>query len=321
VTRLDLTVARVDDSVPGIRRLTLADPDGGRLPAFVPGSHLVVECGEGDDSRRANAYSLTGDGSDPATYEISVLHVRDGNGGSAWIHEHLLAGASVSAHLPRSAFPPVAKAAKHLLVAGGIGVTPIVSHLRAARRWGRAVQVLYAYREGYAAHVDDLLDLAGGLPGDGVELLTSRSAFTARLEKVLSDQPIGTHLYVCGPAGLIDHTLQTAAALGWPASRRHSERFGTDALDPGDPFTVSLLESGTSLEVPSGTSLLEALEGAGHDVPNLCRQGVCGECRLPVAGGRPLHRDLYLSEEAKAAGDVVMACVSRADGPTLEVTL
>nr|WP_241728508.1 2Fe-2S iron-sulfur cluster binding domain-containing protein [Nocardioides zeae] len=124
----------------------------------------------------------------------------------------------------------------------------------------------------------------------------------------------------------MDAVVDLATELGWPSSRVHLEPFGVAALDPGDPFTVGV--AGQVLEVPSGTSLLEALEDAGHVVPNLCRQGVCGECRVDVAPGSSpvLHRDLFLDEETRGAGDCLMACVSRAvpaaDGRAhLEVTL
>lgn len=322
MTALELVVTDIAEEVPGIRSVTLEAADGAPLPGYVPGSHVVLELGCG----RRNAYSLTGDGVDPAAYRISVLHVpagAGGNGGSEWIHREFTPGTKVGALLPRSAFPPVARARRHLLIAGGIGVTPILSHLRAARRWGREVQVLYTFRPGRGAHLDDIEDLAGGLPGPGLETCTEREAFTRRLDTVLAEQPIGTHLYVCGPGPMMDATLAAAAAAGWPDSRLHSERFGADALAPGEPFTVTVTHAGNrrELTVPSGVSLLETLERTGLDVPNMCRQGVCGECRLTVGGGTPLHRDLYLSDDEKAAGDAVMACVSRADGPTLEVSL
>lgn len=313
MTALELVVTALDDPVPGVRSVTFAAADGSEvLPTYVPGSHLVVECGG-----RANAYSLTGDAVCPPTYSISVLRLDDGAGGSRWIHDELSVGDVVEARLPRSAFAPASKATRHLLVAGGIGVTPILSHVRAADQWGRDVQVLYAHREGRGAHVAELRELAG----DRLELYTDQAGFVVRLEEVLAAQPLGTHLYVCGPTAMMDHVLARAAELGWPPSRLHSERFGIDVLDPGEPFTVTVAESGTTLDVPSGTSLLEALLEAGHDIPNLCRQGVCGECRVPVVGGRPLHRDLFLTEDEKEAADVLMCCVSRADGPTLEVSL
>lgn len=312
MTGAELIVTAVDDSVPGIRTLTLAAPDGSALPTFVPGSHVVVMC-----DGRANAYSLTGPPLAPSAYTISVLRIEDGAGGSRWLHDEVAVGSRVEVQLPRSAFPPVSSATRHLLIAGGIGVTPIVSHLRAARRWGRDVQVLYAFRAGRGAYVDEIKELAD----DRVEFFTDRAGFVERLATALTEQPIGTHLYVCGPNPMTDHVLDTATALGWPQSRLHSERFGLDVLDPGDPFTVTLSRTGVTLDVPSGTSLLASLEAAGVAVPNLCRQGVCGECRIPVAAGTPLHRDLYLTDEEKEAGDTLMCCVSRAHGPHLEVPL
>ncbi|MGW5105938.1 PDR/VanB family oxidoreductase [Nocardia sp. NPDC004123] len=309
---LELVVTAIDDSTPEIRSITFAARNGDALPGFVAGSHLAIDVGG-----RFNAYSLTGDGVHPLSYSISVLRVADGAGGSIFIHDELALGDVVTARLPRSAFAPAAIAVKHLLLAGGIGVTPIVSHLRAAARWGCEVQVLYTFREGRGAHMDDVRTLA-----PDTEFLTrGPEEFLARLNDVLLDQPVGTHLYVCGPGPMIDAVIDTATALGWPESRVHLERFALDTLDPGEPFTVTLANSGRTVDVPSGTTLLEALEQAGIAVPNLCRQGVCGECRIPVIAGKPLHRDLFLTDEEKACADAVMPCVSRADGPSLEVAL
>ncbi|MFF0452918.1 PDR/VanB family oxidoreductase [Nocardia africana] len=309
---LELVLTGIDDSIPDIRSITFAARDGAALPGFVAGSHLAIDVGG-----RFNAYSLTGDGVHPLSYSISVLRVVDGAGGSIFIHDELALGDVVTARLPRSAFAPVAVAVKHVLLAGGIGVTPIVSHLRAAARWGREVQVLYTYREGRGAHVDDVRALAPGAEF----LIEGPEQFQARLNDVLIDQPVGTHLYVCGPGAMIDAVINTATALGWPESRLHLERFGLDILDPGEPFTVTLAHSARTLDVPSGTTLLEVLEGAGIAVPNLCRQGVCGECKIAVTAGKPLHRDLFLTDDEKAYGDTVMPCVSRANGPSLEVAL
>ena len=309
---LDLIVTGIEELVPGIRSLSLGAPEGTPLPPFVAGSHLTMDCGG-----KRNSYSLTNDGLDPTEYCVSVLHVRDGRGGSRWIHEQLAVGDPVSAAPPRSAFAPRSRAGKHLLVAGGVGVTPIVAHLRSARRWNHDVQVLYTYRDGFGAHVDDVVALAG----PHAELYVDRDEFCARLMAVLVDQPVGTHLYVCGPGPMIDYVLDTAAVLGWPPSRVHLERFAVDELDAGEPFEVRLTKSARTMHVPSGTSLLVALENAGIMVPNVCRQGVCGECRIPVTAGIPLHRDLFLDAAAKESGTALMCCVSRAAGPTLEVPL
>ncbi|WP_395310890.1 PDR/VanB family oxidoreductase [Mycobacterium sp. AMU20-3851] len=311
---LKLAVVAIDDTVDGIRTLTLRDPDGAPLPSFTPGSHIVLEC-----AGRVNAYSLTGEGTAPETYVISVLRrdpTEGGTGGSRLFHDELALGDTVAATPPRSAFAPVLRARRHLLVAAGIGITPMVSHLRGARRWGRDARLIYVHRAGRGAYVDTVSQL-----GEHISIHTDRAAFTANLIAALGDQPFGTHLYVCGPAAFIDDVTSTASRLGWPPSRIHFEHFGADALDPGEPFPARIASTGETFMVDAGVSLLEALERRGVQVPNLCRRGVCGECRVPVSAGAITHRDLYLSDAEKQAGEVLMACVSRGGPETLEVAL
>lgn len=316
MTALKLNVAAVDDTIDGIRTLTLTHVDGAPLPSFTPGSHIVVECGGGT----ANAYSLTGEAIAPTEYVISVLRRADESvsapSGSRWIHDELAVGDTVVARPPRSAFAPVLRARRHLLVAAGIGITPMVSHLRSARLWGRDARLLYIHRSGRDAYVDTIRSLT-----DHASIHTRRADFATELSVSLADQPFGTHLYVCGPVPFIEFVTATASVLGWPASRIHVEHFGSDALDPGEPFTVHMRSSGEQFVVDSGVSLLEALESRGVAVPSMCRRGVCGECRIPVAAGAITHRDLYLSDDEKHIGDSLMACVSRAHGPTLELAL
>jgi ferredoxin-NADP reductase len=281
------------------------------LPSFTPGSHLVVECGP-----VANAYSLTGDGVGPTVYTISVLLCPNGSGGSQWIHREVRPGDTVTALAPRSAFAPVLQAARHLLIAAGIGITPMVSHLRGARRWGRRVELLYVHRPGRGAHLDDI----GALTGDAT-IVTDRRAFAAALDVALASQPFGTHAYVCGPPSFIEAVTTAATELGWPASRVHVEHFGITAIEPGEPFEVHLGATGETFTVDAGVSLLAALQARGHDVPNLCRQGVCGECRITVTAGEVLHRDLFLGEHERETGGSMMSCVSRAAGNRLELAL
>jgi ferredoxin-NADP reductase len=313
VSRLELVVRAIDDGVPGIRTLTLARADGAPLPSFTPGSHIVIECGA---TGPANAYSLTSDSVAPFEYVVSVLACPTGAGGSRWIHQELAVGDSVVTRPPRSAFAPVLRARRHLLIAAGIGVTPMISHLRAAARWGREAQLLYLHREGRGAYVDEIKALT-----DEARIYTERASFLADLEPALARQPFGTHVYVCGPAAFMEDVVSCAVAFGWPPSRIHLERFGIDTLDAGEPFEVVLSGSGATFVVDAGVSLLEALEARGHVVPNLCRRGVCGECRIPVTAGEILHRDLYLTDADKATCDSMMACVSRAAGNRVELSL
>ncbi|WP_375477613.1 PDR/VanB family oxidoreductase [uncultured Jatrophihabitans sp.] len=313
---LDLAVRDIVDSGP-VRTLTLAAAGtldgvgtslpGSSLPGYVPGSHLVVDCGG-----RPNAYSLLDDGVAPETYRISVLHRPDGGGGSRWLHQRRV-GEAVRASPPRSAFAPVAAATHHLLIAGGIGVTPLMSHVRAAHRWGRPYTLLYRYR--VAAHVAELRAMCG----PRLVELPDRGTFSGQLAAALVGQPLGTHLYVCGPAAFTDLVLDSAQAAGWPAVRLHAERFTADVLDAGRPFRVRV--GAASYDVPAGVSLLEALERNGHSLPFRCRQGVCGECLVPVRAGRVEHRDLYLSEAEKTSGDQLLPCVSRGLDDLLEVVV
>ncbi|MAS54463.1 MAG: oxidoreductase [Pimelobacter sp.] len=324
--RLRLVVAGIDDTVPAVRRLVLAAPQGGELPSYTPGSHLVLDvpAGAGRERALANAYSLVGEGLHPSRYEIAVLLCDPHGGaagGSAWVHT-LRTGDPVTAMPPRSSFAPVQAATRHLLVAAGIGITPLVSHLRFHARWGREAELLYLHRAGRGALLDEVAELTGGVASP----FHDRADLLSRLRERLLDQPIGTHLYTCGPTGFMDLVVSEAQEAGWPASRIHLEHFGLDDLDPGEPFDVTVGER--RFEVASGVSLLEAMEQQGYAVPNLCRQGVCGECRLDLGPATTgvWHRDLYLTDDDKAAGDCAMACVSRAlpaaDGRShLEVSL
>lgn len=308
---LELEVKSVYAETDSITSITFEHPDGAPLPRYAPGSHLVVQYGSG-----ANAYSLTGSGSAPSEYSISVLRLDEGAGGSVAMHR-LRVGDRVRASRPRSAFAPVSTATHHLLVAAGIGITPMLSHARAAAEKGVAASLLYVYRPGTGAHLAE----ARGLLGNSLREYNDRASFTAGLPHLLSVQNLGTHLYICGPPAFMDFVLRQAEDQGWPQARLHSESFGGAELDPGKPFVARLARSGISVEVPAGVSLLESLEAAGKRIPNMCRKGVCGECALPILAGKPHHRDFYLSEAEKSADNTMMCCVSRSLNQELELDL
>ncbi|MBF4162418.1 PDR/VanB family oxidoreductase [Nocardioides acrostichi] len=316
-------VADVRDLTDSVRHLRLVADDGLPLAGHEPGSHLVLTTRGHDGEVKHNAYSLTGDGVLPGSYAISVLHKRPeqgGTGGSSWMHA-LGPGDLVEVSGPRSAFAPRHDQRHALLVAGGIGVTPVLSHLRAIVRWGGTAEVLYSYRPGHAAHLDDLRELAT-TPGITLHEATTVEGTTRLLADRFADQPLGSHAYACGPPAMLDAYLEAGRAAGWPEERLHLERFAAPELDPGSPFTVRLADD-RALDVPAGTSLLAALLDAGVDVPNLCRQGVCGECVVPLRGGEVEHRDLVLSDDERAAGDRLASCVSRGahPGAVIEVDL
>ncbi|MGV9671514.1 MULTISPECIES: PDR/VanB family oxidoreductase [unclassified Gordonia (in: high G+C Gram-positive bacteria)] len=287
------------------------------LTPFQPGSHVIVSTGDG----HRNAYSLVDDGLYPTDYGISVLR-RGAGGGSDWLHDTISEGDIVEIEGPRAMFAPILDQRHALLVAGGIGITPILSHARAIARdaaiTGVGAEIIYSYRPGAAAHLEDLRTLAAH---EAITLheATGVEETIATLRARLAVQPLGTHAYACGPAALLETYQLLATEAGWPAARVHLERFTAPEQDPGDPFSVRVASTGERIDVPSGVSLLERLLEHDVAVPNLCRQGVCGECRITVRSGPILHRDFVLTDEEKACGDAMMSCVSRAV-PTTDTT-
>jgi ferredoxin-NADP reductase len=329
---LRLLVAGVTPVADDVVQLTLAAPGGGRLPSHPPGSHLGLRWRPG----RVNSYSLTSDGDSPAAYTVSVLRTAGSRGGSAWAHG-LRAGDPVDVIAPRSTFPVAARARRHLLVAGGIGITPLLSHARWHRRWGGDFTLYYCHRPGRAAHLRELRALCdnqcdnqcdderGGRRDDErggrLRAYESRGALWADLGPALRRQPLGTQLYVCGPLTMIDAVTAAAVGAHWAASRIRCEAFGAPADGPRAPFRAILATVGRRIDVSAEETLLEALERAGAGVPSMCRGGVCGECRTPVRSGRVDHRDLVLSAAEKDSGRWIMPCVSRAAGGVLELAL
>ena len=306
------TVRRIDRLCDDVKQFEFVPADRQRPPwPYPPGAHIVVETPAG-----ANPYSLTGDGVRPSAYRISVRRIGD-HGGSAWLHDNLEVGSCLEISAPMSSFAPVASARHHLLVAAGIGVTPILAHARAARRWGRSFEVIYGHGAGRAPHRDELASLAGA----GFTEAIGRLALREALADALGHQPVGTHAYACGPGAVLDTFTELATRSGWPAERIHVEHFAAPDTGPGEPFTLVVPDLRLRLDIPSGVSVLQALDGADIRLPRLCEQGVCGQCRLTVVAGRPEHRDLILSENDRSANDCFYPCVSRSLTAELEVSL
>lgn len=308
---LEVRVAAARMVTPLIRELTLV-PAAGTLPAFSSGSHVQLLLDTGA-RRLRNAYSLLGDPRGDGRYRIAVRKQDASRGGSAWINEHLDVGARVAVTAPRNLFALHSRARRHLLIAGGIGITPFLAHLAALDALQAEHALHYAYREGLTDAYRDELQRRLGERFHGYDGRQSKLDVHA----LLAGQPLGTHVYVCGPERLIAAVRDAARTLGWPASRVHAEAFSAAA--PGRPFTVRLRRSGRELAVAADQSLLEALEQAGVEVPNLCRGGACGQCVTPHLDGTVEHRDHFLTDDARSTH--LMPCVSRACGATLTLDL
>lgn len=310
---LALVVASVTPLTPAIKAFVLRGANGAPLPAFTPGAHLGVQVMQPNGHAGQRAYSLARPHGDADSYEIAVLHEPQGAGGSAWMHS-LKEGAVLTAHAPRNDFALHRGEAAPLLVAGGIGITPLLCMARALAAEGRAFEFVYATRSAQAtAYLQEVRALGGTLVHDGGD--PSRGL---DLHALLSAPTAGRHLHVCGPRGMVQAVVDTARALGWPDERVHFELFAGALEQAGDkPFEVRTLRSGKTLTVRPDQSLLDVLIAAGLDPLYDCRQGDCGVCAVDVVEGLPDHRDHNLSPREKAGGKTLCTCVSRALTPQL----
>lgn len=299
---MKLIVEKNTPIAPAVRLITLRAQDGSQLPPYTPGAHLSFAI-QGTHLHRE--YSLTGDGYPGYTYEVAVLKR---GAGSMWMHA-LQAGECVEAQL-RNAFALEPAEDGHLLIAGGIGITPILSMARRLARDGMRFSLHYASKApasaAFGAEVAALgahCHLHGGSP----------NALRARLAEVLASPRPAARLYVCGPQAMIAEVVRTAQASGWPAGRVHVELFeGALAASGDQPFDAELSLSGVTVHVEAGQSLLDALIAAGVEPLYDCKRGECGMCVTPVLAGEPDHRDKYLSAGERAANQSICVCVSRA---------
>jgi vanillate O-demethylase ferredoxin subunit len=316
---LSVRVTRKAVEAEDICTFELTSADGNPLPAFSAGSHIDVQLPGG----LTRQYSLCNDPAESHRYLIGVLRDAASRGGSAAMHGQVHEGSLLQISPPKNHFALAHQAPKHLLLAGGIGITPILCMAERLAATGASFEMHYATRSrARTAFVERI----GRAPfADRVHFHFDDGAAAQKLDiaALLAAQPTGTHLYVCGPQGLMDAVLGAARADGWDEPRLHYEFFGADVTArAGDgAFEVQLASSGRLIAVPAEQSVLAALADAGVFVPSSCEQGVCGTCLTRVIGGVPDHRDQYLLPEEQAANDQFLPCCSRAKSARLVLDL
>lgn len=311
--KIDVTVIEVAPVNDLVTRFTFARTDGGALPTFSGGAHTVVEMRDGAVTR-LNPYSLMSDPMDQRAYSISVRRDDAGRGGSLFMHRNVKAGDRMVISHPVNLFALDLRARKHLMIAGGIGITPFLAQIRQLSAMNGRFELHYSVRNAaLASYAEELR----AQYGRNINIYHDDQQQRIDLENLLDGQPLGTHLYICGPKGMIDWVRGTAADLGWPRETVHHEEFLAPAS--GVPFEVKLAVSNKVITVGEHQSLLEAIEAAGVDAPYLCRGGACGQCETAVIGydGQFLHNDHWLDDDEKASGTKIMPCVSRFEGKTL----
>jgi dimethylamine monooxygenase subunit B len=316
-TDIPVRVSEIETVSEGVKRFRFVARDGTPLPEFSGGAHTVVTMHDTDRLRR-NPYSLMGSPYDGSSYQISVLRTADSRGGSVFMHDKVKVGSEMMLSQPANLFPVDRRGRKHLLLAGGIGITPFIAMMLQLTREDMAFELHYANRtQKRGAYLNGLR----ATYGHRVHTYFDDQGQQLPLDRLLGAQPLGTHLYVCGPGGMIDWVLKSARAAGWPDENVHSERFL--APPSGKPFTVELTKSKKTIPIGEYQSVLEAVEAAGVDAPYLCRGGACGQCRTDIAAcdGQLIHNDHFLTDEEKASGRHLMICVSRFEGKKLALDL
>lgn len=322
---LKVVVSGVRDVAPRIREYTLTSVDGSPMPEYTPGSHIALHTGSAATGPLVRHYSLIGGTHirDDArhTYRIAVQR-EDRGGGSAFIHANFEVGTHLEVSIPANNFPLDRRDTHRLLIAGGIGITPIYSMVRSLARRKQPFTVVYAGRDiDHMAYHEELRDLAG----ERARIHVSGMANQAPLDLValLQAQPEGTTAYVCGPSAMVAATHDAARAAGWNGDQVRSELFGTGFSGDEVPFEVYLRRSNRTIPVAKDVTILDALTSARVDVLWDCRRGECGLCQQTVLAtdGALVHRDRYLSEDERAACDAMCVCVSRTQGTRLELDL
>lgn len=318
----ELLTVRVVSRAPvasGVCALTLAALDGAPLPAFTAGAHVDVHLPGG----LVRQYSICSDPGERHRYVLGVALAEDSRGGSRAVHDQVREGAILRIGAPRNLFALADGAGRQILIAGGIGITPLLAMARQLVREGRDFELHYAARSAERMAFRD--EIAQGMLSRRTRFYLSEGVGSGRLdvEAVLAGRGTGDRLYVCGPRRLIDAVLEAAPRHGWPAEAVHHESFTGAVPTQGEDraFEIELASSGRVIPVLAHETAAQALIAQGVPLMTSCEQGVCGTCLTPVLAGEPDHRDSYLTPEERAANDQFTPCCSRARSARLVIDL
>ncbi|WP_455920862.1 PDR/VanB family oxidoreductase [Pseudomonas putida] len=272
---------------------------------FDAGSHIDLHLPNG----LVRSYSLLNSPSEQGRYVVGILRDRKSRGGSEYVHAQLRVGMQLNISQPRNNFALDANARHSVLVAGGIGITPIYCMFRQLLALGKSAQLIYCARSRREAA---LIEALVGLDAKVVYHFNDEKGVPPDLAQYLAGQPVDTHFYCCGPTPMLDAFESTCESLGYPHA--HIERFAAAELPPSDEahssYSVELGKSGKTLNVEPGLNLLDVLLEAGCDIEYSCREGVCGSCETKVIEGDIDHRDGVLTKSERAANKSMMVCVS-----------
>lgn len=314
IETIEVVVAEAEGGTNDTRVLRLARRDGEPLPAYRPGAHVDVYLPNG----LVRQYSLCGPSAQAPDYRIAVKRSNESRGGSEWLCSQAGSGSQLRIGMPRHAFGVNEAATHHILVAGGIGVTPILSMAYALHAAGKSYQFEYFVRSDADTVFRDEIMASPLAAQTRIHPALAPQAVGERIAELLAASQAQSHLYVCGPAALMQTTAELARSVLGDANV-HMEAFAPSAppVVGTHGFAVVLDTCGKTVEVPPGKSVLACLREAGHEIESSCEVGVCGTCMMRVIEGEPDHRDSYLTDDERMAGTHFIPCVSRSKSPVL----
>ncbi|VWX58026.1 Vanillate O-demethylase oxidoreductase [Burkholderiales bacterium 8X] len=318
-SELHVRVGKKTDEAVGIASFELVSEDGRPLPSFSAGSHVDVHLPNGITRQ----YSLCNDPGESHRYLIGVLRDAASRGGSAAMHDEVKEGDRLRISAPKNHFPLAHDAGHSILIAGGIGVTPILCMAERLALSGASFEMHYCTRSADRAAFRGRIQASGFASRVQFHFDDGDDAQKMDAGELLAQVRPGVHVYVCGPTGFMDWVLGKARSSGWPAEQLHYEFFGAEVApsEDDDVFEVKLASSGRVITVAKDQTVVQALAAAGVEVATSCEQGVCGTCLTRVISGEPDHKDMYLTPEEQEANDQFLPCCSRAKSAMLVLDL
>jgi ferredoxin-NADP reductase/predicted pyridoxine 5'-phosphate oxidase superfamily flavin-nucleotide-binding protein len=316
---LELVITGIRQLTPEVRAYELRRPDFKELPVVSAGSHIQVPVVLGNGSKETRTFSISSNPNRRDIYEIAVRLDPQGRGGTRSIHDHYALGLTIQASLPKNGFCLHESSQPAILIAGGIGITPLKAMAQTLQTEGRKFHLhfaarslsLMAYRSKLALALDGSVSFYPGNEGQKIDL-----------KALLSSSPKDAVFYVCGPERLTKAVRETADALGIDSKHVRFENFTAATPEAGDTaFQVRLKQTGTELSVAQDVTILDALLDAGIAADFGCKSGTCGACAVKVLEGTPVHRDSTLSDAERDQAGLICPCISRAgtDGLTLDL--
>ena len=316
---IDVVVRKIDQETSLIRSFVLEPKPGQTLPEFEPGAHIDVFLVPGV----IRNYSLVNDPSDRSRYVLGVKREINGRGGSITMHQ-LKDGDTLTISHPKSNFALRKASGRNFLLAGGIGVTPLLSMAQALSRQGKGFEFHYFTSSREERAFCNLINGADWARNVAYHYGVVSPALDDLLEEILGPWTEDDTVYLCGPETFMDAICQVADKLGWPNATVVLERFSATPVELGPDsaeFVLRLAKQDIDLIVPPEKTIVEVLQDAGIDIPTNCEQGICGTCLTSVREGEPEHHDMYLTDEEHASGKIMTPCVSRSKSKLLVLDL